>query len=70
MAGEDNAFATGAIVRAHHLRREGADPGDTYLEGMADLRARQLLAAAAAAHDRETVDMELHLFDPDTLSSD
>ncbi|HUY85119.1 MAG TPA: hypothetical protein VMU97_01240 [Candidatus Dormibacteraeota bacterium] len=69
IAMEDQDFATQAIVRAHRLRRatseDRIDTGDAYLKGMTDLRARQLLVATAAAHDQDSVGIELQLFDPD-----
>ena len=61
---EDPVFTCQAIIRAGHLREEGADPGDAYLEGIASLRARQLLAGVGAAFRSEDLDAELKLLDP------
>lgn len=36
------AFARRAIVRADEIRTEKTDPGDAYLQGVADLRAYQI----------------------------
>lgn len=35
------ALARGAVIKAELLRREGIDPGDAYLQGIADAQAVQ-----------------------------
>lgn len=59
---EDPDFISRALIKAHQLRggmgTGPADPGDAYLRGVFDLRARQLLNETGATFNAEDFDEE------------
>ncbi|MBC7582002.1 hypothetical protein H7097_04020 [Aeromicrobium sp.] len=47
LTAEDSAFARAAIVKANLLRSSHADPGDAYLQAVADMTRFNLLSKVA-----------------------